>query len=155
MGNTNISPYCCQYGPKDPHAQDFGGQAPKNQFQPNLRVSAADTRKIVKVQAVARGWMVRRNFRFDKKVDEIKLANSSMKKIPGKKLGQNKGNLGKNGPKELLKMPDYSNTFTTQTEMRLGPFVYSENDNMAINRNLITRGPIQLDNNAIYEGQWN
>ena len=50
-------------------------------------------------------------------------------------------------------MPDHSNGATRETEQRLGPFVFDqeppEND-----KDLVTRGPYELDNGAIYSGQW-
>ena len=57
-------------------------------------------------------------------------------------------------------MPDYSNTYTLSTEERLGPFIYDDsyeilNDDLASQADvLINKGPFELDNGAIYFGQW-
>ena len=49
-------------------------------------------------------------------------------------------------------MPDYSNHFTRMTEERLGPFQFNENDTPR--NDLIARKPFELDNEAVYFGQW-
>jgi hypothetical protein len=51
-------------------------------------------------------------------------------------------------------MPDYSTPATRSTESRLGPFVFDRNEEINNRMDLITRGPYELDNQAIYQGQW-
>ena len=51
-------------------------------------------------------------------------------------------------------MPDHSNQVTRATEQRLGAFVWDIDDEFA-HLDLVTRGPCELDNGAVYLGQWN
>lgn len=66
-----------------------------------------------------------------------------------------KAEFGENGyiyAREKSVMPDYSNAETRITEDRLGPFVF---ENVEDPKNdLLSRGPYELDNEAIYHGQW-
>ena len=50
-------------------------------------------------------------------------------------------------------MPDFSNAFTRGTEERLGPFRFDKVETPR-RSDLITRGPYELDNEAVYAGQW-
>lgn len=50
-------------------------------------------------------------------------------------------------------MPDYSNAATKETEERLGPFVFDKPESPR-QKDVVTRGPYELDNGAIYHGQW-
>ena len=50
-------------------------------------------------------------------------------------------------------MPDYSNEAIRETEKQLGLFEYDQDD-AQYGTDLITRGPYELDNGAIYKGQW-
>ena len=53
-------------------------------------------------------------------------------------------------------MPDISNELTKATETRLGAFIFEfSNFPEQQNGELIDRGPFELDNGAIYQGQWN
>ena len=66
------------------------------------------------------------------------------------------GYSGRNGlvfAKKITEMPDYSNEATRATEKEIIHFQYDEDDN-AYGTDLITRDPYQLDNHAIYKGQW-
>jgi hypothetical protein len=56
--------------------------------------------------------------------------------------------------KELDGMPDYSNEYTRAAEGDLGEFIF---DRIASPRSspLIDKGPLEMDNGAIYHGQWN
>lgn len=56
--------------------------------------------------------------------------------------------------RELKQMPDHSNELTRQTEARLGGFVYDNEHPYPNNALLISRGPFEMDNGAIYHGQW-
>ena len=50
-------------------------------------------------------------------------------------------------------MPDYSNYATKATEAKMGQFVYDQPPTPT-SKNLIERGPYELDNGAIYVGEW-
>lgn len=50
-------------------------------------------------------------------------------------------------------MPDYSNPATKATEAKLGKFEYDQPMSPS-GKNLIERGPYELDNGAIYVGEW-
>jgi len=53
----------------------------------------------------------------------------------------------------LPNMPDFSNPRTRAAELKIGEFNFV--DNPAVNEDdLISRGPYELDNGAIYHGQW-
>jgi hypothetical protein len=52
--------------------------------------------------------------------------------------------------KELQVMPDYSSFAIRETEKQLGPFVYDLDDEKLFDMEIITRGPYELDNGAIY-----
>jgi len=54
--------------------------------------------------------------------------------------------------RELSEMPDYSTSLTRETENRLGPFVFEMVDGEFNRNDLISRGPFELDNLAIYHG---
>jgi hypothetical protein len=47
-------------------------------------------------------------------------------------------------------MPDYSSFATRETEKQLGPFIYDIDPTVSSNIEIITRGPYELDNGAIY-----
>jgi hypothetical protein len=48
-------------------------------------------------------------------------------------------------------MPDYSNSFTRETQDRLGAFVFDKPESPR-QKDVVTRGPYELDNGAIYHG---
>ena len=50
-------------------------------------------------------------------------------------------------------MPDYSNSFTRNTQERLGAFVYDKPESPR-EKDVVTRGFYELDNGAVYHGQW-
>lgn len=50
-------------------------------------------------------------------------------------------------------MPDFSNDVTRGTESRLGAFVFDKEDSQR-SFDLIEKGPYEMDNGAIYHGQW-
>jgi len=60
---------------------------------------------------------------------------------------------GNSYARELREMPDHSNEATRSTEARLGVFIY---DRVQSPRSepIIERGPYEMDNGAIYHGQW-
>lgn len=57
--------------------------------------------------------------------------------------------------KQLVEMPDYSNDATRLVEANLPPFRFDDReDDKFADQDLILRGPYELDNGAIYKGQW-
>jgi len=50
-------------------------------------------------------------------------------------------------------VPDYGNEQTKATELKLGGYKYDPKYDPK-DVELITRGPFELDNGAIFEGQW-
>lgn len=50
-------------------------------------------------------------------------------------------------------MPDHLNDLTRGTEERLGPFIFDMPDGPDAHL-LVSKGPFELDNGAIYFGQW-
>lgn len=56
--------------------------------------------------------------------------------------------------KELQQMPEYSNQVSKATEDRLGAFVWDIDEEFE-GLELVSRLPCELDNGAIYHGQWN
>ena len=64
---------------------------------------------------------------------------------------QNQNSIGAANP--LSQMPDYSNNATRTTEKRLGNFNFDMPESPSM-KNLVPRGPYQLDNGAIYFGEW-
>jgi hypothetical protein len=48
-------------------------------------------------------------------------------------------------------MPDYSNARIRQIEDTLGQFVFEQNEEFK-DEGLVTRGPYQLSNGAVYKG---
>lgn len=96
--------------------------------------------KFVKVQARARGMIVRRKYK-----DKL-----------GKSKKQGRGSeirLIREDVKEIDRIPDYSNAATKKTEQKMGAFNYDQ-DHLFDENDLIDRGPYELDNGAIYKGQW-
>ena len=49
-------------------------------------------------------------------------------------------------------MPDHSNDLTKATENKLGPFIFDLDEE--VNPAILDKGPFELDNGAIYHGQW-
>jgi len=52
-------------------------------------------------------------------------------------------------------MPDYSNELTRITETRLGVFNFDAYEEPKYSGPLEEKGPMELDNGAVYKGQWN
>ena len=100
---------------------------------------AANIAKIIKIQSCYRGHAAR-----------AKLGPEFQKRGRGTVDGQQ---MQVPVRREIDVIPDYSNPETRATEQRLGPFKYdSPPDDME--RDLETKGPFELDNEAIYVGQW-
>ncbi len=52
-------------------------------------------------------------------------------------------------------MPDYSNENTRTVRSRLVPHDYPTTNLERSSKELVSRGPIELDNGPYYMGQWN
>ena len=50
-------------------------------------------------------------------------------------------------------MPEYNNNATKRTEKLVGPFKWDDVEEVN-DQDLILRGPYELDNGAIYVGEW-
>lgn len=77
-------------------------------------------------------------------------------KLPGGNLIDNKGKPVQREnlfARELKEMPDHSNEVTRATELKLGAFVFDKIESPRAHA-IIDRGPYELDNGAIYHGQW-
>ena len=67
-------------------------------------------------------------------------------------MGENKGKPyppGNSFARELKEVPDHSTEATRSTEARIGQFVFEQNETP---RDVIDRGPYEMDNGAIYQG---
>jgi len=100
--------------------------------------------KIIKLQACYRGYTVRKNM-------SPELKNIRAKQHVG--TSESGQQIQKPARKEISVVPDYSNPETRATEQRLGPFKY-EKPAEPETQELEDRGPFELDNGAIYIGQW-
>jgi hypothetical protein len=168
---------CCNYKDKDPHAQEFGNEKPgiskaklshrsnkvkvenKEELDELMKEAKKNESKIVKMQANVRGFLSRK---VNKKAGnndigdpKPQLSNRSKNKQGGRGMSDNKGKAvaGNSYARELLEMPDHSNVNTRATEVRLGPFIFDKVDSPRSTA-LINRAPYELDNGAIYHGQW-
>lgn len=56
--------------------------------------------------------------------------------------------------RELKMMPDHSNEQTRSTEDRIGQFIYDHLDEPRRDLEIISRGPYEMDNGAIFHGHW-
>lgn len=103
-----------------------------------------------------RGFLVRRKHKPNFKSEiasKMKEASRNLK-ASGKimQLSKIKGGTRIVYAKMLTEMPDYSNTATKQSEASHGPFRYD--DQFYDDDTLITRGPYELGNSSVYQGQW-
>lgn len=115
-------------------------------------------KQVIKLQAHVRGFLQRKVNKIANDFVDPKPQHShrSRDKLPGGKKMENKGKPLMNGNSyalELKEMPDHSNEATRLTEARLGPFIYDRIDS-ARSVDVINRGPYEMDNGAIYHGQW-
>ena len=60
---------------------------------------------------------------------------------------------GNSYARELKEMPDHSNEATRTTEARLGVFLFDRQESPRTHQ-VIARGPYEMDNGAIYQGEW-
>ena len=115
-----------------------------------------DTEKIIQLQSVLRGYSDRKKHR---------LVLSSLNNSPSyKNLQESVSPRTKDeGKEEIIRselkeipenlVPDYSTTATRAVQERLGKFPMQESffDNLV----RLKRGPVEMENGAIYTGEWN
>ena len=100
--------------------------------------------KIVKIQACYRSYTTRK---------KLGLQGRRVKPLNRGGTGESGQQVKKPVPKEMFAITDYLNPDTRATEQRLGPFKYDKSATDS-DRDLEKRGPFELDNEAIYIGQW-
>ena len=154
MGNS-----CCNNAEKDVHGKDYTGSKPTKKADEGidpalLKHAAENEEKIVKLQANTRGYLERKKQREERGDVEDK----NKPKVSSRTSQRNKeGGPGTAVAKPVAKLPDYSNPATKATEEKLGPFNYERDAPPAselAGLELIMRQPYELDNGAIYQGQW-
>lgn len=92
-------------------------------------------KSIIKIQAIIRGCIVRKKFKCPKITQQKNTSKTNIKES-----------------KPIQIIPDYSNPETRAAEIKYGPFKYDPTQN--IDQELLDKGPFELDNQAIYSGQW-
>ena len=118
----------------------------------DIRVELSD---IIKIESVLRGYLERRKIKeFTSKYF------SDGKNKPEEKIRQQSINRNTKTIEEIIrteiheldpsKVPDYTNSSAKMMQTKLGPFIYRGPDD----KNLIKRGPVQMENEAIYIGEW-
>jgi hypothetical protein len=162
MGNNQL---CCSYQPKDQHAQNYddpkgikkNGAAADNandKFKDAMAIAKKNEKKILKLQAVVRGFLQRKVNKLLKDVMEQKnQSNRSREKVPSGNVFS-KGKPLPNGcfARELKEMPDHSNFATRATEARLRVFKFDGGQPEGLSLDLIDKGPFEMDNGAIFHG---
>ena len=106
---------------------------------------AQNTDKAIKIQSHYRGYMARK---------KIGPELATVKQQPRVENSISADTTQRQSRKEVDVIPDYSNSATRETEQKLGSFRF---DKLSAeeSRNLIEKPPFELDNGAIYIGQWN
>ena len=124
-------------------------------FKENSVDLRVELREIIFLQSVLRGYIERRKI---KEVFCTKLQNWEKRDQKGDKMMKNEEN--RRNSDEFIRnfvneinlndVPDYSNSATKLIQMKLGQFIYRE----ATDPDLIKRGPVKMENDAIYIGEW-
>ena len=119
----------------------------------DIRVELTD---IIYLQSVLRGYLERRrvkdlHFGFSKEMRAPALVNT--KSAGAHRNTVNMDDISRQSVTEIPagEVPDYSNSATKLIQTKLGPFIYRE----ATSGELIRRGPVKMENEAIYIGEWN
>ena len=151
MGNA-----CCNDGNKDQHDKNF---AAKNGKKPQkldpaldelMKEASKHQGEIARIQAGFRGYKARKEFQ------KVKGGGDADHNNPRQSARLSQRNDSRGNPavaRQLNEMPDYSNPATRLTEQKLGKFDYDQPASPSA-KNLIERGPYELDNGAIYVGEW-
>ncbi len=104
--------------------------------------------KAVNIQAHFRGFMARKKLQ-----PEI----SKIRPSPPEPAPDDQANsqaVQKPNCHEISVVPDYSNPETRATEQKLGQFKFDQ-EALENDKEMVEKGPYELDNNAIYIGHWN
>ena len=105
---------------------------------------ALDLQAVIRVQATLRGYMLRRG------LGEVIVSNYA----PPPKASENEYVSSAAEIKEIQgEIPDYSNPATKIAAQKYGNFVIEDMEDDGIK--VTSKGPVELDNGAIYTGQWN
>jgi hypothetical protein len=111
----------------------------------------------VRVQALIRGFLVRKHKKKRPEEEIHQKVKLQSREFHASGMVQPAGNLRGNMrivfAKMLSTMPDFSNLRTMSTEQQLGPFNYDQDGQFA-GEELLLRGPYELDNGSVYQGQW-
>ncbi|CAG9315185.1 unnamed protein product [Blepharisma stoltei] len=101
-----------------------------------------DTPSLIKLQAILRGYIDRMLLKDARIASPSFQMMSSFSPHPRTSLHEIEGEI-----------PSYANASTIAACRKLGPFIYdySLNDGVAV----FTKGPVQLENGAVYIGDWN
>ena len=146
MGNT-----CCNQANNDKHSKDYGKPQTKKKNDPAmnelLKTASKHEDKVVKIQAGWRGHQVRSHLKVQ---DDDKHKPRASGRISQRNRD---GVTGGATAKPITNLPDYSNSATRATEAKMGGFTYDQIP-QATDKDLIPRQPYELDNGAIYQGQW-
>ena len=112
-------------------------------FSQDVRLDLSD---IIHLQSVFRGYIER------KKVRQIFSFSPSSEILSQSKPAQST-QLIRSELQELPSsmIPDYSNSVTKMIKTKLGPFIFRE----ASQPGLLSFGPVRMENDAIYTGEWN
>ncbi len=110
-----------------------------------MNIGEKHPQKVVKIQSMVRGVVARRKYK--PQLEEVK------KNPVENKDAERRDSLNREDCKLITNVPDYSNPATRATEDRLGAFNYDQ-DHQFDENDLIGRGAYELDNGAIYKGQW-
>ena len=123
---------------------DYNGSLVKNKqnrrkFNPSIadiKLYKENLYKIVKIQALFRGLLTRKTHAELLSKRTLKTQRSTSRKV-----------------KLIDKFPVFSNANTEKSEQRFGKFDYTK-ANVPNDLELIEKGPCELDNKAVYLGQW-
>lgn len=150
MGN-----YCCKDDPSEKKSNLHFDNKPQKldpAMQEILKKAGKNEDKVIKIQAAFRGSQARKMFKDEKQPP------SSQRSKENKPKANNKNGDGytrdiKAPAVHLMELPDYSNPQTKATESKLGIFNYDQPPTPT-SKTLIERGPYELDNGAVYVGEW-
>ncbi|OMJ65703.1 hypothetical protein SteCoe_37759 [Stentor coeruleus] len=112
---------------------------------------------IIKLQSVLRGFVQRRKTQGVLRSNILSLNGNTIEKLEDKPKSQNNSfdlEINRQEVRELPldKVPDYSTQVIKMIQMKLGQFIYGENPN---EESLLKRGSVEMENGAIYAGEWN
>ena len=125
-------------------------------LHPNL--STADIADLQQLQSLLRGFIVRKQHKLSLHSTQ---AFSSFPYLPPPDCSLR--STKDHSPEEILRtdlkeiaasrVPDYSTSATRAVQARLGKFVFQ--DSLPDNSERLKRGPVEMENGAIFTGEWN